>query len=69
MKKSLSASISSKRKLQNTDLTKHLTKLNEKNDSLRKELIKISAELSDKLKGKKFVSKVKPLHERKEMSK
>ena len=30
--------------------------------------MKISAELSDKLKQKKFIPKVKILHERKEMS-
>ena len=69
MKKSQSASISSKKKAKPTDLSSHLTKLNDKNDSLRKELMSISAELSEKLKGKKFIPKVKAIHERKEMSK
>ena len=61
MKKSLSVSIAD-RGHKNIDLSNKLTKLNTKNDYLRKDLMKISSELTEKLRQKKFIPKIKELH-------
>ena len=61
MKKSMSVSMAD-RGNKKFDLTNKLNKLNTKNDQLRKELMKISSELTEKLRHKKFIPKIKELH-------
>jgi hypothetical protein len=68
MKKSMSVVVDHRRS-DKSQLNRKLTKLNERNEGLRKELIKISSDLTGQLKNKKFVPKNKELSpEKKELS-